>query len=263
MVSKNKSQYPKIGATLDEIVIKINSKLGSVLSSPQIIPSLKSFVGKYLSCEIKREEITLIHQIDHMYIIKIEYFTTIVPINKDLNFDDSYSNHQMRMENKQKTLEDIDESQNINEDENTIVMDSKSRPTFDREFFKKILVSLAANKKIVVQDVSRKEAFYSTVIRLVAFNSKFYWVIFLDANFDANVLLRVERKNENEGFNEYIPTSYTSTKVSATSYKNVFVVSKLIPQENWTDNFDMDFKTKVEWMQYRATGYQSDYSHYS
>lgn len=173
MINKNKNQYSKIGDSLDEIVSKINSQIGSVLSNPEIIPSLRDFVGRYLPGDIKREEITLVHQIDNMYIIKIEYFTTVVPINRDLKFDDSFSYHNMRMENRQKTLEDIDESQNLNEDENTIVMDSKSRPAVDREFFKKILISLSANKKIIVQDVNRKENFYSTVIRLVAFNSKF------------------------------------------------------------------------------------------
>lgn len=73
----------------------------------------------------------------------------------------------------------IDETQNIEPDENTIVYDVSERMSNEREFLKRIIPSLTANKKVVIQDKFHVENVTSTMIRYVIFNSKKLLILIL------------------------------------------------------------------------------------
>jgi hypothetical protein len=155
---------------LKQIVEKINPKLTTVVNDKNILKGFRGFPNKYLINEIKREEISLILQSDNLYIFKIEYFSNVIPFSKDLKFNKSASSYSGGFDVDDKT---IDETQNVSGEENTIYYDLSERITNEREFFKKILISLSNEKKIIVQNKYHVENLSSTptLIRYVAFNS--------------------------------------------------------------------------------------------
>ena len=75
-----------------------------------------------------------------MYLLKIEYFANTLEVTKDLKYDTSASNYRVMNDNRSNKSNEvqIDESENIKDDENTVIIESKDRPNNDREFFKKI-----------------------------------------------------------------------------------------------------------------------------
>ena len=46
---------------------------------------------KYLPADIKREEFKLLHSVDNVFLFQIEYFTSIVQIEKEMDFSKSKS----------------------------------------------------------------------------------------------------------------------------------------------------------------------------
>lgn len=147
----------------------------NVLTKPETLKGFKSFFNKYYPGNVKREEISLITQNDSVYFLKIEYFTTVIPYSKDLKFNSNFNKSQFAGVSSLDEVNKIDESQNITEDENTILIDNRDRPLIEREFFKKILISLSSGKKVVVQNKYAMEGVHSTLVRYVVLNSIFVY----------------------------------------------------------------------------------------
>jgi len=110
-----------------------------------------------------------------LFLLRIEYFTSLIPINKDLNLSRSVSNYAIILDQKNA---DVDENQNLKTDENTEVYDISERPLNERELFKKILPIVSNNKKVIIQNKNKIENVISSMIRYVIFNSKLYLLTF-------------------------------------------------------------------------------------
>jgi hypothetical protein len=76
---------------LTEVVNKINPLMDNVINDNTILSGHNGFIGKYLIKDIKREEITLLKQIDNIYLFEIEYFANTIPLNQETNYTKSKS----------------------------------------------------------------------------------------------------------------------------------------------------------------------------
>lgn len=144
------------------------------MKDKSILQGFRGFGGKYLHFDIKREEISLIMEGEGLFLLRIEYFTSLLPINKELNLSRSVSNYAIILDQKNPELE---ENQNLQTDENTEVYDISERPLNEKEFFKKILPIVCNNKKVVIQNKNKIENVVSSMIRYVIFNSTIYLII--------------------------------------------------------------------------------------
>ena len=61
------------------------------MSDHQLLPDFTAYVGKYLHGNIKREEIKLLKSVDQIYFFQVEYFTAVIPLEKDIDFSKSKS----------------------------------------------------------------------------------------------------------------------------------------------------------------------------
>ena len=162
---------------LKRIVEKLNPLLTSVLNDKSLLKGFKSFGNRYLPYEVKREEVSLLMQGENLFIVKIEYFTNVIPFGKNIDWKKSatcYASTQESINSGYNYYKDrvVEESQNIKPDDTTIVYDMADRPNNEREFLKKLLPALSQNKKVVVQNKYAIENVHSTLIRFVVFNSK-------------------------------------------------------------------------------------------
>lgn len=70
---------------------------------------------------------------------------------------------------------------NLNEDlDKYTLIDIKSKPKNEKEFFRKILISLSSDKSVIVQNTNLipKEEPQLSVIRFVVYNSKMFLIRF-------------------------------------------------------------------------------------
>ena len=166
---------------LKSIVEKINLVLNNNgISDKSLLKGFKAFANKYLPYEIKREEITHVMSGEGIYILKFEYFGNTIPITKDIKYSKSASFYQSMFDHKEDPNKLIDESQNIksNEIDGVLVYDHTDRPNSEREFIKRIFLSVSSGKKIIVQNKYFVDNITSILIRYVAYNSKYKYKYF-------------------------------------------------------------------------------------
>ena len=172
---------------MKEIVDEINPLIPEILANKSILKGFKSFPNKYLHFKIKREEITQIMCGEGIYILKIEYFTSVIPFSKDIKFHQSanyYSSGSDPMHSGKEPLDKtIVESQNVETDENTTVLDYTDRLMNEKEFLKRIVGPNQNSKKIVIQNKYFVENAFSSLIRYVAVSSNFIFYLLIFFSF--------------------------------------------------------------------------------
>jgi hypothetical protein len=95
-MAKNENTY--FYDRLTEIVGKLNPLMDNVINDNSILGGHKGFIGKYLIKDIKKEEITIVKQVDNVYLFQIEYFANTVPIGDvDYAKSKSYVNGSMNI----------------------------------------------------------------------------------------------------------------------------------------------------------------------
>lgn len=172
---------------LKDIVNILNPIMDTVLSNDTILNNHKGFIGKFLIKDIKKEEITLIRQIDNIYIFQIEYFTNTVSINEVIDFTNSksYVTGSMNLlddnENVQKMMKEKDEKlemSNVIEEtmkdipiDTLLLNDHNKINVTEREFYKKLIVNFTQYKKVVVENKYSVMNNNPTLKRFVVLNS--------------------------------------------------------------------------------------------
>jgi len=184
---------------LKEHVSKINPMLDKVMSDPDILPGFKSFNGRYIIKEIKREEIVLISQKDNLYVFSVEYFGNYLSLNENIDFSHSksYVGGGSLLEDEEKIKKENSNGGGINsfnilEEENlkseeipqdTFVIPSESKLNLsEKEFFKLILPRFVDYKKVVVENKGSVPNSMSLLKRYVILNSNFIFFIFIYIN---------------------------------------------------------------------------------
>ena len=163
---------------LKTIVEKLNPVLTNVTNMNAILPSFKSFYGKYLHKDIKLERFTLVHVHEAFMIIQVDYFTNTIEYTKDMDFkkSKSYYSHSQSYweEEKNETIksQEIDEENIYANSENVEVYEVSEKPTVEREWLRKITSDLIANKTVLVYNKNKVENFAHNLIRFIGFNSK-------------------------------------------------------------------------------------------
>ncbi len=112
----------------------------------------------------------------NLFILKIEYFTNILPFGKEINYKKSASYYSSNLD-----LGDdkkVDPTQNLISDDNTIVYDYKERLSHEKELLKRLIPTLKNNKKVIFQNPNAIENVNSTMIRYVIYNGNLYFFIF-------------------------------------------------------------------------------------
>jgi len=129
-------------------------------------------MDSYLPKEFKREEITYICGDENIYILRIDYYTSIERFNSNIQFDKHNKSYYNNVFEEQKN-KIIDESQNLISNESELVIDCVNRKN-DREFFQKIYhLFKDMKKKIIVQNSYKVDKAQSTLSRYVVFNGKY------------------------------------------------------------------------------------------
>lgn len=74
---------------LKVIAEDVNSQLAGVLNDNSILSGFESYMGRYVPGDIKREIFTLLSHTEEIYLYRVDYYTSVHPINKDLDFSKS------------------------------------------------------------------------------------------------------------------------------------------------------------------------------
>jgi hypothetical protein len=143
---------------------------------------------------------------------------------------------------------------NLNEDpDKYTLIDIKSKPKNEKEFFRKILISLSSEKAVIVQNnnLILTEEPELSLIRFVAYNSMILFKI--DSQRDANISFRLKRKENSGKLNTYIPEGAIEQSISSQNVKNLLVVNKKNKNETLSDvELDFDYDINIEWSSYRT-----------
>jgi ubiquitin C-terminal hydrolase len=174
---------------LKEHVSKINPSLEKVMSDPDILPGFKSFIGRFIMKDIKREEIALIAQKDNLFLFSVEYFGNYLSLNENIDYSHSksYVGGGSLLEDEEKIKKENNDgeinSNNILEEENlkseeipedTYVIPAESKLNLsEKEFFKIILPRFTDYKKVVVENKGSVPNSMSLLRRYVILNSNF------------------------------------------------------------------------------------------
>lgn len=60
-------------------------------SDPTILPDFSIYMERYLPVDIKREEFTLLYSIENVYVFQVEYITSVLEYDKDIDYSKSKS----------------------------------------------------------------------------------------------------------------------------------------------------------------------------
>jgi hypothetical protein len=137
-----------------------------------------------------------------------------------------------------------------------------AKPKNEKEFLRKILISLSAEKSVIVQNSSlyTQEEPVSSLVRYVAYNSKL--LINQDSNKEANVSFSLRRKSNPELVNEFIPQGTIHIHLSPQSIKNIFILHKPNKDIDWTyPALDFTYFINIEFSQIKSM--QTDGSGYN
>lgn len=154
---------------LKSIVEKINHVLPVLTQNTDLLKDFKSFTGKYLPKDIKKEVISLISKTDNLFILKCDYYTNSVTYSKDLDFSTSRAYYgsnanKIKYELDPEPLESTDEFK---------VFDMSERNNNEREFFRKI-IPILETKPVVVYNKQKIEDVHHCLTRYIAFNSNIF-----------------------------------------------------------------------------------------
>jgi hypothetical protein len=163
---------------LENVAQSINNKLSSIFYDNEILHSFKGFIDinqKYLITDVVREEITLVSQKDNVYLLQIEYFTTVEKVDENLSLDYGLSKSNDYGEEEKEEKIKAEDYNKFTENETSVMIDQVYKIPDEKEFFKHILVHFTQGKKVIVKAQKATEApVYPTFIRYVVLNSKIY-----------------------------------------------------------------------------------------
>lgn len=162
---------------LENVAQSINNKLSTIFYDNEILHSFRGFIDinqKYLIMDVISEEISLVGQKDNVYLLQIEYFTTVEKLdeNTSLDYATSKSNDYAEEEKEEKVK--AEEYNKFTENETSVIIDQAYKISDEKEFFKHILVHFTQGKKVIVKaQKSTESPVYATMIRYVVLNSNY------------------------------------------------------------------------------------------
>ena len=164
---------------LREVAEKLNSRMGLTVN---VLPELSGFNSNWLHYNIKFEEVCYIWEKHDCYILQIDYYTSTIQYNSDLDIDFRGSISYKKVSDEdlydeaEDSLKGLTEKEDIEQyatQEHILVVSSDIKPYLEREFFSKYIKQLKEGKTIKVVNPLKFDDYSHTLTRFVAFNSKF------------------------------------------------------------------------------------------
>ena len=175
----------------------------------------KGFKNNYIPDDIVREEISFICEGEGLVLLRIEYYTTIIPIDQlhpsqtEITFDDSTT--------------EVEEKEIIEEVNDKGVLDIKFRNGIEKEFTKEIgqKAKYAGKKIVLVNKELKDKKCYNTLVRYVVTNAS-------SKNGVLNLNITSQRKefSINKPKNYFIPEKVRDN-INGMNYKDIFLVYTL------------------------------------
>ena len=172
----------------------------------------KGFKNNYIPGDIVREEISFICEGERLVLLRIEYYTTIIPIDQlhpsktEITFDDNTST--------------VEEKEQIEEAENIGMIDIKLRNGNEKEYTKEIgqKAKIAGKKIVLVNPELKDKKCYNTLIRYVVTNGS-----------SNNGVLNLTINSQNKALSLYKPKNYfiperVRDNINGMNYKDIFLV---------------------------------------
>ena len=177
----------------------------------------------YIANELVREEISHVCNGKGLTLLRIEYFSTMVPIDY---FHPSKTEIQFGKETQESSNENDEGDAKIDETDNSITYDIRSRKGNEKLFMR--LISTKArdtDKKIIMVNTAlQNEKCYNTLTRYVVTNSSI-------RNGILNLIIKWQKRNisMSKQKNFFIPEKVRD-KITSNHYRDVFLIYKFISE---------------------------------
>ncbi|MCQ2816811.1 MAG: hypothetical protein MJ252_06050, partial [archaeon] len=229
--NKLKSELISISEPLNKLYSE------SILENEKLSKEYPGFICPYLLSTVKYCRISKVFEESNITLLLIDYYCDYMNKEEEggIDFSKSQSNYNVYNYNTAPDRGEIIQEENFNEEdlekEGILLLNSDSYGSYGEEKFMKDIKNVFNSQQpnaIIVENQYSVPNNKNILRRIIAINS---------ALEETYICLKFKRQNEEEVPNEYLPSAPIIFKISYNEAKEIFNVSKIDVNKNWT--FDM------------------------